>query len=281
MKQQLITLLILSSVFGSPVSLASVIVPMPSSVLLGHEKCGEWVINMTYTATSVDDSVLEQLAHFNGVGVFEQTKYMYDKRTQYSAPRSLYFLPPREKLEIINKEIYGVTNPVLGQQVTTTYMRGKSMCPYDDGHIPCVGTMLSKSSGHSNFTGKGEWPPTFPAGTCVYIPRQPGSCKFDVPAATIDYGVISPGIHDRAVNVPIHCTEPTTLQIHLLDPSDGTSDTVESEHMKSVIRINDQPLPYTSRIDGSTTVSVSASSTIDDQASGHVANAATLRISIE
>lgn len=281
MKQHLITLLVGSSLCAVFPALASVVVPIPSVVVQGHRECGKWWVAITYTATSVDDSVLDQLANYRAYGAFEQTKYFtWGDKSQFSTPTWNHLGSLRDKLDKINKDIFGVPDPAPGQQATRD-KNGAGSCPYDAGHIPCVGTMVSDRASYDNYVGKGELPTTFPAGACAYIPRQSGSCKFDVAASTIDYGVISPGIHNRAVDVPFHCSEPTTFEIHLLNPSGGTTDTVESEHMKSVLRINDQPLPYTSRIDGSSTLSVSALSTIDEQASGHVTNAATLRISIE
>lgn len=280
MKQCSITLLIFSSLFAVRPALASVVVPMPTMQLFSHNPCGFWSIQLTYTATLADDSVLEQLSAYKTFGAFAYTNY-YLKETSVPLPERLLGGSPIEKLRLINKRIFGVENPALGQQVSKNLIETSRGCPYEDGHIACIGTFVGTRDGYETIKNAGQWPNSFPRGTCIYIPRQSGSCKFDVATSTIDYGVISPGIHNRAVDVPFHCSEPTTFEIHLLNPSGGTTDTVESEHMKSVLSINDQPLPYTSRIDGSSTLSVSALSTIDEQASGHVANAATLRISIE
>lgn len=262
---------------------ASVVVPVPSVVIIDHKICGKYNAQLTYTATTMDDSILDYLGSFNYFGEFNKTKYMlWSNNNVYTTRHNLLQggLTNKDKLDNINWAVFKNRNPMPGQQVTET-LTVDGDCPYDHGHVICVGTFIALDNPLIHELALGHFPSTFPPNSCIPIPRPPGVCYFELGNSTIDYGVILPGVHHGEVNVPVHCTVPSTVKIKLMAPSDGTTDTVENEKMKSRISIENQPLPVTLKIDQATSLTLSTISTIPKGVTGFVSNSAIIDMSIE
>lgn len=263
-----------------------VVVPIPTLLNVQYQANNHWIASIQYTATLMPDSVLAPLSGNMGFdpygGTFTNLDYGASVVHHYITYKVASADELTGKLAAINKAIFGTDTPQSGQTSTGSYDHtvGAARDPYEHGYIPCVGTLLSRYVG-LHLVPKGTMPPSFPANMCLVIPQAPAKCEFDVADASIHYGIILPGTHSGTVPVYMKCSRSTTVHVRLHNAAAGTTDVIESDQMKSRISINNQPLPYSTTVDGADTFNVTATSTIFADASGPVANSGTLYLSVE
>lgn len=219
----------------SHVYAATVVVPFPLVNVTSNTGAdiygGEhWRGTVTYTATPVDESVLQQLDAMESFS-FDQhyrVNRLYDGSHQGSFVTNLPLIEGTssdhssiEKLRTINRRVFGQPDPQPGQ--TAAYpVSHDGLSAKGVGYHECVGIFVAPTSG-THVAPKdinGGWRNVFPINACSDVPPMYGTCRFDLPALTIDLGAGGLGVRKKQVSIAVTCSKSLLAAIGVA-PSDG------------------------------------------------------------
>lgn len=238
-----LTLLIISlSLALWKVSYAAV-VPIPSIRMISNT-CSAWHAEVTYTATTVPDELVEQLANYTHYSTWEHFHAAnYPGGGQWIASVGMTG-NNLNKLALINYTIFETYRPKPGQAVNQQIYHGGG-CAGDEGLRECVGIFVNTS----NAAVISPTPTTFPAGLCVGIPPANTSCTFDRDNENVNLGTGGPGERVGNTGVNVNCSRQTAYRIQ--DLSAGSSGP-DSNVYDVNVEVGGKPLPATFTSSGGT-----------------------------
>ncbi len=210
------------------------VIPIPS-IRVDYNLCKKWSVTVTYTATPVPSSVLDQLTPINAIGLYGH--FHADGRPggewKTLTPVSG---SPSQKLDSINAGVFGDPRPQIGRTTTATVWHEGS-CAADQGLRECVGIFVSPSYG----IHRSNEPTTFPMGLCSGIPPTGTSCEFDSPNGSVSLGTGGVGSRGGTTAVHVSCSRPVVYRVSELP---GTADPASLQIV--TLTVQGAPLPYVS-----------------------------------
>lgn len=226
--------LIILLAITQPSDAAEAVAPIVS-IEIRMNTCNNWAIHQTYTATPVDNSIVEQLGQYNyySWNVHFHTQNYPGHVGKWTTPTPLHG-SPADKLAAINRAIFSTPDPTPGQTKTIVNQHQGS-CAASEGLRECVGVFVSSS----NDEHKTREPTTFPAGMCAGIPPTGTQCDFTTPNAVVDLGTGSSGRRSGGVAVTVQCTAATDFRITNVTTTPGSS----GEITNVAVTADGRPLP--------------------------------------
>lgn len=212
-----------------------VVVPIPSIQVIDNT-CTTWNIIETYTATPVDENILEELRFQSAYGWKEHFHAGgYPGGGGWGAYWGMEG-SPSDKLATINRSVFGVSEPPVG--MTSTYrIHHGGTCAADEGLRECVGIFVSNTR-NAQITRE---PTTFPMGVCSGVPPAGVSCLFESSYSPVDLGTGGRGTRVGTTSVSVRCSRPVVYRVS------EVPGTVDPDSMQIVtLRVEGGPLPYVS-----------------------------------
>ncbi len=201
--------------------------------------CSTWKALATFVADDIPDAEASISEQYKGFYV----GHLHDAKGglfQYFTEKYFGNIEWRERVKMINQEVFGTPNPNVGQTQSLP-IEHQGSCAVDDGGFECIGVLLGTSPWNPWDPSWGK-PPTL--GGCFRIPPPTGSCWFVSPTASVDIGRVQAGSGGRASTTILYACEgsPPAYRVSL---SRGGSSVEDSDKGVSVgIKIGGGDLPY-------------------------------------
>ncbi|WP_368204679.1 hypothetical protein [Aeromonas sp. s5] len=214
----------------------NVIIPI-TSTQINKNTCSEWEIQQTYTATLMPRSTIDSLSQYNSFS----TDNHYHAGLAGTSDTGVWYTTidmsgtPEMKLNRINREIFGTSNPPPGTVVTFRNSHN-GYCAADQNMRECVGVFVHAVKG-KHVTPE-RVPTTLPDGFCVGIPPADISCSFSTNNALIDLGTGGMGKRAGRASVSYSCTRPTMFRVSMV-PHNADRSGIQID----AVRVDGQPLP--------------------------------------
>lgn len=212
-------------------------IPIPSIRII-ENTCSIWTIDLTYTATPVDSSLIGVLMNY---GSWSNNSHYHADNGSYDGrwvtSNNFRTHTAEERLQEINVSVFGRPDPAAGASIHGKVSHNGA-CAADLGRRECVGIFVATGAASEHYT-PGTEPPTFPFGMCSGVPPALVSCSFDTSVLPIDLGYGTVGARVGKGVVSVTCSRPTKLRIAVTDWANDTNGSTLDK-----ISIDGQSLPY-------------------------------------